>query len=65
MAANPFLFKLFDLSSVTSVITGAAALSQELAGKLHSLVPKWHFLHGYGRLTPFVWFLSAHAGAQD
>jgi acyl-CoA synthetase (AMP-forming)/AMP-acid ligase II len=54
MAANPFLFQLFNFTSVRSVVTGAAALSLDLAEKLLALQPKWQFLHAYGKL--FTWF---------
>ncbi|KAF7563749.1 hypothetical protein G7046_g407 [Stylonectria norvegica] len=48
LAANDFLFDLFDLSTVRSIVTGAAALSGDLTAKLHVLQPKWQFLHAYG-----------------
>ena len=48
MAANPFLFELFDLSSVTNVVTGGAALKKHLADKLLVLRPGWKFLQAYG-----------------
>ncbi|KAJ0414846.1 hypothetical protein BJY00DRAFT_320714 [Aspergillus carlsbadensis] len=47
-AANPFLLNLFDISSVQTIVTGAAALDRVLASKLHDLQPHWKFNHAYG-----------------
>jgi hypothetical protein len=51
-AANPFLLNLYDISSVQSIVTGAAALDRTLAGKLHDLQPHWKFIHAYGTSLP-------------
>jgi hypothetical protein len=48
LAANPILFKLFDLSSVRDIVMGAAACSEGLSQKIHALQPKWQILAGYG-----------------
>ncbi|OAA52298.1 AMP-dependent synthetase/ligase [Beauveria brongniartii RCEF 3172] len=48
LAANPFLMEPFDLSSVSSVVTGAAALDPTVAGRLKLLQPRWEFLHAWG-----------------
>ncbi|KAL2845911.1 hypothetical protein BJY01DRAFT_177131 [Aspergillus pseudoustus] len=47
-AANPFLLNLYNISSVQSIVTGAAALDRHLATKLHNLQPHWKFNHAYG-----------------
>ncbi|KIA75543.1 hypothetical protein HK57_00682 [Aspergillus ustus] len=47
-AANPFLLNLYDISSVQSIVTGAAALDRQLSAKLHNLQPHWKFNHAYG-----------------
>ncbi|KAL3482093.1 hypothetical protein BJX99DRAFT_82061 [Aspergillus californicus] len=61
-AANPFLLNLFDISSVQSIVTGAAALDRNIAGKLHDLQPHWKFIHAYGLTETGViaTFTSAH-----
>ncbi|KAI9367804.1 hypothetical protein BJX61DRAFT_551012 [Aspergillus egyptiacus] len=61
-AANPFLLNLFDISSVQSIVTGAAALDRNVAGKLHDLQPHWKFIHAYGLTETGViaTFTSAH-----
>ncbi|KAL4941950.1 hypothetical protein BDV06DRAFT_212245 [Aspergillus oleicola] len=48
LAATPSLLQLHDLSSVTSVLTGAAPLDRTLAERLSSLQPSWAFLHVFG-----------------
>ncbi|KAM3478264.1 hypothetical protein MY5147_002302 [Beauveria neobassiana] len=48
LAANSFLMEPFDLSSVSSVVTGAAALDPTVAGRLKLLQPRWEFLHAWG-----------------
>ncbi|KAL4869853.1 hypothetical protein BDV12DRAFT_208180 [Aspergillus spectabilis] len=62
LAANPFLLNLYDISSVQSIVTGAAALDRTLAGKLHDLQPHWKFIHAYGLTETGViaTFTSAH-----
>ncbi|KAL2867350.1 acyl--CoA ligase [Aspergillus lucknowensis] len=61
-AANPFLLDLFDISSVQSIVTGAAALDRNIAAKLHNLRPHWKFIHAYGLTETGViaTFTSAH-----
>ncbi|KAL4879271.1 hypothetical protein BJY04DRAFT_229202 [Aspergillus karnatakaensis] len=61
-AANPFLLDLYDISSVQSIVTGAAALDKTLAGKLVALQPHWKFIHAYGLTETGViaTFTSAH-----
>ncbi|KAL4782887.1 hypothetical protein BJX76DRAFT_368806 [Aspergillus varians] len=48
LVANPFLFDLYDISSVQSTVTGAAALDRNVAAKLHELRPNWKINHAYG-----------------
>ncbi|KAM3544151.1 hypothetical protein ARSEF1564_002892 [Beauveria bassiana] len=48
LAANSFLMEPFELSSVSSVVTGAAALDPTVAGRLKLLQPRWEFLHAWG-----------------
>ncbi|KAF1732900.1 4-coumarate--CoA ligase-like 2 [Beauveria bassiana] len=48
LVANSFLMEPFDLSSVSSVVTGAAALDPTVAGRLKLLQPRWEFLHAWG-----------------
>lgn len=50
LATNPFLAELFDLSSVTSLVSGAAPLDKTLSGKLKELQPRWSVLAAYGTL---------------
>ncbi|KAL6863368.1 putative NRPS-like protein biosynthetic cluster [Amphichorda felina] len=62
LAANPFLLQMFDLSSVESVVTGAAPFDRAVAEKLHKHVPGWKFLHAYGLTETSIvaTFTSAH-----
>ncbi|GAM84984.1 hypothetical protein ANO11243_029870 [Dothideomycetidae sp. 11243] len=48
LTRNPFLLDMVDLSSVTSVVTGAAPFGSSLADGLHTLRPKWHLQPGWG-----------------
>jgi acyl-CoA synthetase (AMP-forming)/AMP-acid ligase II len=50
--ANPFFFELCDLSSVTTVVTGAAPLHQKITESLNRLQPSWKIRHGYGKPAP-------------
>ncbi|GFF58215.1 4-coumarate--CoA ligase-like 2 [Aspergillus udagawae] len=50
--ANPFFFELCDLSSVTTVVTGAAPLHQKITESLNRLQPSWKIMHGYGKPAP-------------
>ncbi|KGQ06861.1 putative 4-coumarate--CoA ligase 2 [Beauveria bassiana D1-5] len=57
LAANSFLMEPFDLSSVSSVVTGAAALDPTVAGRLKLLQPRWEFLHAWGTVPDFYLLL--------
>lgn len=48
LANNTFLFDLFDLSSVRTVVNGASGLDQSLVDKLHAVQPNWTILTAYG-----------------
>ena len=45
---NPFLFEVFDLSSVTSIVNGASGLDQSLMDKVYARLPKCKVLPAYG-----------------
>ncbi|KAL4922592.1 hypothetical protein BDW62DRAFT_215651 [Aspergillus aurantiobrunneus] len=45
---NPFLFELYDLSSVASVVTGSGPFGPRLAEALSKVRPSWQVLPGYG-----------------
>lgn len=49
LANNAFLFELYDLSSVRTVVNGASGLDKGLVDKLHALQPNWTVLTAYGR----------------
>jgi acyl-CoA synthetase (AMP-forming)/AMP-acid ligase II len=48
LVKNRDLTKKYDLSSVTSIFTGAAPLGKETAEDLNSQFPKWTIRQGYG-----------------
>ncbi|KAJ9612070.1 hypothetical protein H2200_003665 [Cladophialophora chaetospira] len=48
MVKNREATKKFDLSSVTSIFTGAAPLGKETAEELASQYPEWNIRQGYG-----------------
>lgn len=48
LATNPFFFEVFDLSSVNTVVNGAAGLDRGLLDKLHAQQPNWKILTAYG-----------------
>ncbi|KAK3936082.1 hypothetical protein QBC46DRAFT_420408, partial [Diplogelasinospora grovesii] len=48
LIGNPFLFKVFDLSSVESVYVGAGTVSGELHAKTNAAQPNWNLVTGYG-----------------
>ena len=48
MAKNQAICSKFDLSSVTSIFTGAAPLGAELAEDLHKIYPSWKIRQAYG-----------------
>jgi hypothetical protein len=49
MLRNKDLLKKYDLSSVTSVFTGAAPLGAETSKELQDLFPHWAIRQGYGK----------------
>lgn len=48
LAKTPGLDKKYDLSSVTSIFTGAAPLGEETADELQRRFPTWAIRQGYG-----------------
>jgi acyl-coenzyme A synthetase/AMP-(fatty) acid ligase len=48
MAKNQGACSKFDLSSVTSLFTGAAPLGPETAEELQKLYPSWKIRQAYG-----------------
>lgn len=48
MAKSQGICSKFDLSSVTSIFTGAAPLGAELAEDLHKIYPSWKIRQAYG-----------------
>jgi hypothetical protein len=48
MVSNPVLFEMFDLSSITTIVSGSAPLDKSLADRVHALQPKWRILGAYG-----------------
>ncbi|CAI4212692.1 unnamed protein product [Parascedosporium putredinis] len=48
LAANPVLFELYDLSSVTTIVTGGAPIYKELTDKIIGLCPTWTLIHAWG-----------------
>jgi hypothetical protein len=48
MIANPLLFEMFDLSPITTIVSGSAPLDKSLADRLHALRPTWRILGAYG-----------------
>ncbi|EEH46636.1 uncharacterized protein PADG_02734 [Paracoccidioides brasiliensis Pb18] len=62
MVKNEELMRRFDLSSVRSIITGAAPLGLETAEQLGNLQPSWSILQAYGltETTAVVTTTSPH-----
>ncbi|KAH6855930.1 hypothetical protein B0I37DRAFT_366142 [Chaetomium sp. MPI-CAGE-AT-0009] len=60
---NPFLFDVFNLSSVTSIVNGASGLDQSLMDKVYAQLPKCKVLTAYG-LTETV-FVATLTGVHD
>ncbi|KAJ5220197.1 NRPS-like protein biosynthetic cluster [Penicillium chermesinum] len=60
MVNNPFLFELFDLSSVKSVVTGSGPFGARLAEALRKIRPSWQVLPGYGLTETAVIISVAH-----
>jgi hypothetical protein len=52
LAANPILFKIYDLSSIKDIVLGAAACSESVTQKIYELQPRWRLLVGYGKVLP-------------
>ncbi|KAM0343555.1 hypothetical protein ACHAPU_008450 [Fusarium lateritium] len=48
LISNPFLFKVFDLSSVTEIYVGASMLSADLHARVKTAQPSWNIIIGYG-----------------
>ena len=48
LIGNPFLFKVFDLSSVDKIYVGAGILSTDLYAKVKEAQPSWNIIIGYG-----------------
>lgn len=48
LIGNPFLFKVFDLSSVDKIYVGAGILSSDLYTKVKAAQPGWNIVIGYG-----------------
>ncbi len=52
MVSNPLLFEMFDLSSITTIVSGSAPLDKSLVDRVHALQPKWRILGAYGMEQP-------------
>lgn len=52
MTKNRPICSKFDLSSVTSIFTGAAPLGAETADDLQAIYPSWKIRQGYGTSAP-------------
>lgn len=50
---NSFLFDMYDVSSVKSIVTGSAAFGPKLAEALEKIQPTWQILPGYGKCCMF------------
>lgn len=51
MKNNEKVLKIFDLSSVQSIFTGAAPLGAEVAEVLQAQHPTWKIRQGYGKFN--------------
>lgn len=51
MLRNKDLMKKYDMSSVTSIFTGAAPLGAETAKELQGVFPDWAIRQGYGMMV--------------
>ena len=51
MTKNKNLLEKYDLSSVTTIWTGAAPLGAETIEDVHQTWPKWLIRQGYGKFT--------------
>ncbi|KAL9029266.1 MAG: hypothetical protein Q9180_007049, partial [Flavoplaca navasiana] len=52
LAANPFLFDIYDVSSVKAVVTGSASFGPRMAEALKKVRPTWQILPGYAPIQP-------------
>jgi acyl-coenzyme A synthetase/AMP-(fatty) acid ligase len=52
MLRSKDLMKKYNLSSVTSIFTGAAPLGAETAKELQGVFPDWAIRQGYGDSLP-------------
>ncbi|KAL6712841.1 hypothetical protein ACLMJK_009553 [Lecanora helva] len=48
LTANSFLFEIYDVSSVKSVVTGSAPFGPRMAEALKAVQPNWQVSPGYG-----------------
>ncbi|KAL8870182.1 MAG: hypothetical protein Q9198_007695 [Flavoplaca austrocitrina] len=51
LAANPFLFDIYDVSSVKAVVSGSASFGPHMAEALQKVQPTWQILPGYGEIS--------------
>ena len=51
LISNSFLFQMFDLSSVETVVTGSAAFGLKMVKALKQAQPSWKIQPGYGKLV--------------
>ncbi|KAE8547637.1 hypothetical protein EYB25_009430 [Talaromyces marneffei] len=59
---NPFLFQMFDLSSVKTIISGSAPFDKNLGEAVKKVRPDWKILPGYGLTESSIiaTFTNAH-----
>ncbi|EED13572.1 AMP dependent ligase/synthetase, putative [Talaromyces stipitatus ATCC 10500] len=59
---NPFLFQMFDVSSVKTIISGSAPFDRNLGEMVKNVKPDWKILTGYGLTESSIiaTFTSAH-----
>jgi acyl-CoA synthetase (AMP-forming)/AMP-acid ligase II len=58
---NPFLFQMFDLSSVKTIISGSAPFDKNLGEAVKQVRPDWKILPGYGKYGLSSMDLDIHA----
>jgi acyl-CoA synthetase (AMP-forming)/AMP-acid ligase II len=61
LIGNPFLFKVFDLSSVDSIYVGAGGVSADLHAKTKAVQPDWNIVTGYGNRALILSVENSHA----
>ena len=61
LTANSFLFEIYDVSSVNSVVTGSAPFGPRMAESLKAVQPGWQVLPGYGMFPHNTYYCSAQA----